>query len=166
MLQTLVGSIETPFFLTGPPWPRYKTTFCSQIATRNWREQSSCLHSVPALFKCWIWILLNHLLLTHLHLSLMTSDNFGITFSVYHLVVGPHRFMALWTSSGTTWVSQYQKKHWPTDLSWSSVVPCLFCHIYYGLFWKLHLCHLENICILERSGSSELVYPCMVYFLI
>ena len=36
-----------------------------------------------------------------------------------------NHFTALWILSGTTQVSQYQKKHSPTHLSWSSVVPNL-----------------------------------------
>jgi len=34
-----------------------------------------------------------------------------------------NRFMTLWILSGTTRVSWYQKKHSPTHLTWSSIIP-------------------------------------------
>jgi len=36
-----------------------------------------------------------------------------------------NHFTALWILSGTTWVSQYQKKHSLTHLLWTSIIPYL-----------------------------------------
>jgi len=36
-----------------------------------------------------------------------------------------NHFMTLWTLSGTTQMSWYQKKQSPTQLSWSSIIPYL-----------------------------------------
>jgi len=84
--------------------------------------------------KCkftWVWSHCGHYDF-YLH-----RQHWNIYFWLWHQAIANvdkhthNRFMALWILSGTTRVSQYQKKHSLTQhLSWSSVIPYLLLPFY------------------------------------
>jgi len=63
-----------------------------------------------------------------------------------------NHFMALWILSGTTWVSQYQKKHWPTHTS-PGHQSSLICFIH--LLWSM-ASSLLNTCTWQSFSTISL----------